>query len=98
MRFTAAPTDVNITGYATDAIGELAVDIDGTLTCSASGYPAVTYHWEWNDGVAELFAAGPTLAVTEIGLINFTCTAVNALGSTSTTVQIGVIGRRWCAK
>ena len=83
---------MSITGYAAYSGGVNNISVFGILTCNASGYPVVAYQWRWNDGVVDQFANGSILQVNNIGLRNYTCTAMNAVGNTSATSAIAVTG------
>ena len=92
MRVTGLPVNVTISGYTIKADDTNDLNIYGILTCDAVGYPDVTYQWEWNDGIANQVSTGQTLTVTQLGLRNYTCTATNAVGSDSETIELGVTG------
>ena len=89
---SASPSNVTLSGYSMYSDGVRNISVNDVLTCLAAGYPAVTYQWYWGDGVTDQVCNGSTLEVTELGLHNYACTATNALGSASTTVEIAVTG------
>ena len=88
-----SPMNVTVNGFTTQSDGSTTVSQYGVVACSSIAFPPSTYQWEWNDGVTEQFANGSMLIVINIGLRNYTCTASNALGSMSTSVEISVTGR-----
>lgn len=92
--FTDSPVNVTVSGYAAYPSGVSNISQYGILTCTASGYPAVTYGWQWNDGITEQFAVGSSLVATELGRRNYSCIATNALGSALSTVAMDVTGER----
>ena len=86
------PRDVVLGGYATQPDGVKNIAQYETLTCNATGYPAVTYTWQWFDGVSIQVSYGSVLNMTLIGLRNYTCIANNSLGSQAYTAEIAVTG------
>ena len=93
LPFLDVPSNAAITGCTTQPDGSDYILLGDTLLCSAAGYPAVSYTWQWTDGQSVHTATGQALMVTELGVRNYTCTAVNGMGSDSTTVDIGVMSK-----
>lgn len=83
---------MTIGGYLTQA-DENYVFMNDTLSCNAIGFPVIDYQWQWNDGTSDQYADGQSLTIINNGLINYTCIAINDIGSAAIDNIVGTAGK-----